>query len=59
MRFLSFIFRGLCDYFIPQILILAVFVFYFFIVPDYWFLCSFFTFIIGSGIYLFIGYKNK
>lgn len=59
MSFFSFVFRGLKEYFLIEVLVLVVFIFYFFVFPEYWFLCSFFTFVIGGGVYLFTGNNKK
>lgn len=59
MKFFSVLFRGVLEDLIAHAVVIFLFVFYYFVFPDYWFLCSFLTIIVAGAIKVFRSYKAK
>lgn len=54
MNLLFVFFKDVASYFSVSVIVVFLFVFYYFIIPDYWFLCSILTIILGGGIRVFL-----
>ena len=59
MSFFSWLFKEILEVLTIYVINILLFVFYYFVVPDYWFLCSLLTFVIFSAINIYCAYKKK
>lgn len=59
MTFFSSFFKELLGDAAVYAVVIFLFVFYYFVVPDYWFLCSFFTIIAWGAFRIFISARSK
>lgn len=54
MTFLSAFFKELLEDLSVYVIVIFLFVFYYFLVPDYWFLCSILTIIVWGAFRIFM-----
>lgn len=59
MSFFSSFFKEILEDLTVYAVIILIFVFYYLVVPDYWFLCSLLTILIFGAIKVFRAHKNK
>lgn len=59
MSFFSSFFKEILEDLTAYAVIIFLFVFYYFVVPDFWFLCSLLTILIFGVVNVFRAYKNK
>lgn len=59
MSFFSSFFKEILEDLTVYTVIILLFVFYYFVVPEYWFLCGLLTILIFGAIKVFRTYKNK
>lgn len=59
MSLLSSFFKEILEDLTVYTVVIFLFVFYYFVVPDYWFLCSLLTILIFGAVKVFRAYKNK
>lgn len=59
MRIFSVLFRGVLEDLIAHAVVIFLFIFYYFVFPDYWFLCSLLTIIAAGAIKIFRSHKEK
>ncbi|AXF75142.1 hypothetical protein AV903_01855 [Erwinia tracheiphila] len=59
MRLLSLFFKEILEGLTVYAIVMFLFVFYYFVVPDYWFLCSLLTILIFGAIRFFRVHKNR
>lgn len=59
MRFIPKFITGSVGYIGAHAIIIFLFLFYYFIFPDYWFLCTFFTVIIWGGVSVYFAIRKE
>ncbi|PZL85666.1 hypothetical protein FJP62_10530 [Pantoea vagans] len=59
MRFFSAFIRGQLGYISAHVIAICLFLFYYFVIPDYWFLCTLLTIVTGGAISIYRATKNK
>lgn len=58
MRFSSSFFKGVLEDLTVYTVLIFIFAFYYFVAPDYWFLCGLLTILIVGAVKVFRAYKN-
>lgn len=59
MRFLSSFFKEILEDVTVYTVVIFLFVFYYFVVPDFWFLCSLLTILIVGAIKFYRAHKKN
>ncbi|SCC57049.1 hypothetical protein GA0061070_10395 [Kosakonia oryziphila] len=59
MRFLSSFFKEILEDLTVYTVIIFLFIFYYFVVPDFWFLCSLLTILIAGAIKVYRAHKKN
>nr|WP_244316914.1 hypothetical protein [Mixta theicola] len=59
MNFLSSFLKELIDDLKVYVIVISLFVFYYFVVPKYWFLCSVITVVVWGAFKIFFLKRNK
>lgn len=59
MGFIPAFIKGQLGYIGAHAIVIFLFLFYYIIIPDYWFLCTFFTIIIWGGVSIYLSIKKE
>lgn len=59
MRFFSSFFKEILEDLTVYAVVIFLFVFYYFVVPDFWFLCSLLTILIVGAIKIYKAHKKN
>lgn len=59
MGFLNWLFKDQIGYISAHVVVVFLFVFYYFLIPDYWFLSSLLTVVVWGAISIYLSARKK